>query len=76
MAMASAMMTTAIAVLVEDFGWTPVRNGHRTRLKRFAERVVEEMTRIGQDENLDIMRYADEVDEKYGVSFNLEDDDG
>lgn len=78
MAMASAMMAVAIRVLVEDFGWPPVplvRRGHRTRLERFAERVVEEMTRIGQDETLDIMRYADEVDEMYGVSFNLEDDE-
>ena len=73
MAMASSMMPVAIKILVEEFRWTPVRNGHRTRLQRFAEGVIEEMNRIGHDENLDIMRYADEVEDKYGVCFKLED---
>jgi vacuolar-type H+-ATPase subunit H len=75
MAMASALLTITVKVLVEDFGWVPIRNGHRTRLRRFAERVCEEITRIGTDENLDIMRYADEIDQKYGVSFMMEDDE-
>lgn len=73
LAMASALMSITVAVLVEDFHWTPVRNGHRTKLQRFCEGVIERMNVIGQDENLDIMRYSDEIDKKYGVSFLMED---
>ena len=74
MAMASAMMSVTIPVLVENFGWKPIVPGHKTRLQRFCELVIEEMNRIGHDENLDIMRYADEVDKNYGVKFMMDDD--
>ena len=73
--MASAMMSVAIAVLVEDFHWTPVRNGHRTKLQRFAEAVTDRMNEIGTNEDLDIIRYADEIDKRYGVNFKMEDEE-
>ena len=73
MALASAMMSAAVVVLVENFGWKPVPDkprGRKTRLQRFCETVIVEMNRAGE---MNLMRYADEVDKKYGVAFGLED---
>lgn len=73
LAMACAMLNITVAVLVEDFRWVPVRNGHRTRLQRFCEGVTERMNKIASDEREDIIRYAESVEKRYGVTFMMED---
>lgn len=56
-------------VLVEHFGWKPIRKSRRVRLERFAETVVEEMDRICSDPTLDVQGYAEETYRLYGVKF-------
>lgn len=78
LAMASAMMSVTIKVLIEDFKWKPIPDrprGRKTRIQRFAEAVTEEMNRISTDDDIDIIRFASEIEDKYGVSFMMEDDD-
>lgn len=73
LAVASALMSVAVAELVEGFGWTPVRNGHKTRLQRFCEGVSERLNHLHEQERVDIVLYAEEVERLYGVSFMMED---
>ena len=67
------MLAVSVRVLVERFGWVPIRNGHRTRLRRFAEGVLEELEKIQTDEKKDIIWYARETEDKYGVRFLTKD---
>ena len=67
------MLAVSVRVLVERFGWTPIRNGHHTRLRRFAEGVLEELDAIQADEKKDIIWYARKTEEKYGVRFLTKD---
>ena len=64
-------------VLVEQFGWkVPRTRGRNTNLMRFATGLAEEIDRITGDERYDIVKYAREVYDKYGVGFQMEDVDG
>ncbi len=67
------MLAVSVRVLVERFGWVPIRNGHRTRLRRFAEGVLEELDAIQADEKKDIIWYARKTEDEYGVRFLTKD---
>ena len=70
------LMAVPTKVLCEQFGWTPVRekSGKNCRLKRFAEAVINEIENVCSDENVDIRVYAEEVYEKYGVGYKVEEE--
>jgi hypothetical protein len=62
-------------VLIEHFGFPPVpkrKKIGRNRTADFAELLAEEVSKITQDETRDIRDYCDEVYEKYGVKYILE----
>lgn len=70
----SLLMATTARVLVERFGWKPIpKDGNydrRNRLVQFCEAVTDEVCKITDPENADILRYCDETYDLYGVRFN------
>ena len=71
----SYLLAISVRVLVERFGWKPVRyNCRPTKTQRFAEYVIEEIDAIRHDENKDIHDYAKETEELYGVSFKMKEE--
>lgn len=66
------MLSVSVRVLVERFGWVPVRNERKVRLRRFADAVLEELEKV-QDEMQDIVWYARETERLYGVRFLTKD---
>ena len=71
------LMSVPAKILCEKFHWKPVRdeNDRRSRLLKFSEAVTQEVNRICSDETLDIRKIQDEVWEKYGVRYEVRDDD-
>lgn len=65
------MFAIPCRVLIEQFGWKPVRfkNCPATRTERLAVAMIEELTRITENEKKDIRTYARETFEKYGLKF-------
>ena len=64
------MFAIPCRVLIEGFGWKPVRKDRReTRIERFATLMIEEMNRITDTEQKDIRTYARETFELYGLKF-------
>ena len=70
----SLLMATTARVLVERFGWKPIpKDGNydrRNRLVQFCEAVTDEVYKITDPENADILGYCDETYDLYGVRFN------
>ena len=71
------LLSVPARVLCEKFHWQPVRdeNDHRSKLLQFSEAVVAEVNRICEDEYADIRAYSQETYEKYGVKYELQEDD-
>lgn len=71
------LMSVPAKILCEKFHWKPVRdeNDRRSRLLQFSEAVTQEVNRICSDETLDIRKIQDEVWKKYGVRYEVRDDD-
>lgn len=71
------LMSIPAKVLCEKFRWKPVRdeNDHRSKLLQFSEAVVKEVNEICSSEVLDIRKIQEEVWEKYGVRYEVKDDD-
>ena len=70
----SLLMATTARVLVERFGWKPIpKDGNydrRNRLVQFCEAVTDEVYKITDPDNADILKYCDETYDLYGVRFN------
>lgn len=61
-------------VLIEQFNWKPPRSrGRNTNIMRFAVALTSEIDKITGDQRYDIVKYAREVYDKYGVGFQMED---
>jgi hypothetical protein len=71
----SYLLAISVRVLVERFGWKPVRyNCRPTKLQKFAEYVIEEINAIRRDDTKDIRDYAKEVEDLYGVRFSMKEE--
>ena len=67
------LMAIPCRVLIEQFGWkVPRTRGRNTKIMEFANAVAEEIERIREDERVDIVAYARETYDKYGVGFQTE----
>lgn len=71
------MWAIPIEVLVETFGWKPLTEeccgDNRQNLVKFCNKCVEIISRVSQEELIDIRTYCKNVAEKYGVGFVVED---
>lgn len=69
----SYMLAVCSRVLIERFGWKPVRyaNCRKTKTELFAEYVAEEIAALEADETKDIRKYAEDVEKQYGVRFRM-----
>lgn len=65
------MFAIPCRVLIEQFGWKPVRyaNCPQTKTERLAVAMIEELNRITESEKKDIRTYARETFDKYGLKF-------
>lgn len=65
------MFAIPCRVLIEQFGWKPVRyaNCPQTRTEKLAVAMIEELNRITENEKKDIRTYARETFDKYGLKF-------
>ena len=64
-------------VLCEKFGWKPYplnkEENKNSRILKFSREVIKETNDIFADENADIRNYVEEVYQKYGVKYHMED---
>lgn len=69
------LLSVSVAVLVEDFGWKPVRSDGKyassMKLAKFSDCVLDRINEIMEDECKDIRSFSDEVHKKYGVGFKV-----
>ncbi len=70
------LLTIPVRILCEKFRWQPVRdeNDRRSRLMQFSEAVVNEVNRVCCDDHADIRVYSQEVYEKYGVKYEMQEE--
>lgn len=73
--MLSYLLSVSARVLIEQFGWTPIE-GHRftkhNRLVRFCDAVIKEIDSVASNKDIGIQEYAAETYKKYGVCFQME----
>ena len=73
--MLTYLLSVSVRVLIERFGWKPIRYACRpTRTERFVNYVVDEITAIRTDDTKDIRDYAEEVERLYGVRVRIEEE--
>ena len=69
----SCLLSVSARVLVEKFRWKPIpKDGiydRRNHLMRFSDYVIDEISKISEDDALDIRKYNDETYDLYGVKF-------
>ena len=73
--MLSYLLSVSARVLIEQFGWTPIegrRFTKRNKIVRFCEGVISEIDGITKDTTIGIQEYAAETYRKYGVRFQME----
>ena len=65
------MFAIPCRVLIEQFGWKPVRyaNCPQTRTEKLAIAMIEELNNISSNTKQDIRTYARETFDKYGLKF-------
>lgn len=68
-------MSVPVKVLCEDFGWKSPRweNDMHNKLWRFVDAVIKEVNRVSDDQAIDIRRYGEEVTQKFGIEFVMQD---
>lgn len=69
------VLSVPVRVLVERFGWTAAskdRYDRRLKITQFAEAIVDEVTKICDDDEQDIRSYCAETFDKYGIKFFTE----
>jgi len=73
-ALLSYAMALSCRVLIEHFGWKPIRNRHRTNTSRYAEALVQEYDRVTAGKE-GMKAYAKETKALYNLSFVAEGDE-
>lgn len=73
----SLLLAIPVKVLCEKFGWKPYplnkEENKNSRILKFTREVIKETNDIFADENADIRNYVEEVYQKYGVKYHMED---
>lgn len=68
----SFFMSISCRVLIEQFGWKPPnagQHGRHTKIMKYAEALAETVSYIATDSELDIVQYAEQTKELYGLEF-------
>lgn len=70
------LMSIPTKILVEKFHWKPItdESDNRSNLKKFSEEVVNETNAIFSDDHADIRQYIEQCYKKYGVKFEIVDE--
>lgn len=73
----SLLLAIPVKVLCEKFKWKPYplnkEENKNSRILKFSREVIKETNDISADENADIRNYVEEVYQKYGVKYHMED---
>ena len=73
----SLLLAIPVKVLCEKFKWKPYplnkEENKNSRILNFSREVIKETNDIFADENADIRNYVEEVYQKYGVKYHMED---
>lgn len=73
----SLLLAIPVKVLCEKFKWKPYQlnkeENKNSRILKFSREVIKETNDIFADENADIRNYVEEVYQKYGVKYHMED---
>lgn len=73
----SLLLAIPVKVLCEKFGWKPYplnkEENKNSRILKFSQAVIKETNDIFADENADIRNYVEEVYQKYGIKYHMED---
>lgn len=73
----SLLLAIPVKVLCETFGWKSYplnkEENKNSRILKFSRAVIKETNDIFADENADIRNYVDEVYQKYGIKYRMED---
>lgn len=74
----SLLLAIPVKVLCETFGWKPYplnkEENKNSRILKFSRAVIKETNDIFADENADIRNYVEEVYQKYGIKYHMEDE--
>lgn len=73
----SLLLAIPVKVLCEKFKWKPYPlnedENKNSRILKFSQAVIKEANDIFADENADIRNYVEEVYQKYGIKYHMED---
>lgn len=73
----SLLLAIPVKVLCEKFKWKPYplneEENKNSRILKFSLAVIKETNDIFADENADIRNYVEEVYQKYGIKYHMED---
>lgn len=73
----SLLLAIPVKVLCEKFKWKPYplneEENKNSRILKFSQAVIKETNDIFADENADIRNYMEEVYQKYGIKYHMED---
>lgn len=71
------LMSVPAKILCEKFHWRAIQgeDDKRSRLLQFSEAVAREVNRICDDTSADIRKIQEEVYEKYGVKYEVRDEE-
>lgn len=73
----SLLLAIPVKVLCEKFKWKPYplneEENKNSRILKFSREVIKETNDIFADENVDIRNYVEEVYQKYGIKYRMED---
>lgn len=74
----SLLLAIPVKVLCEKFKWKPYplnkEENKNSRILKFSQAVIKETNDIFADENADIRNYVEEVYQKYGIKYHMEDE--
>ena len=74
----SLLLAIPVKVLCEKFKWKPYplneEENKNSRILKFSQAVIKETNDIFADENADTRNYVEEVYQKYGIKYHMEDE--
>lgn len=74
----SLLLAIPVKVLCEKFKWKPYplneEENKNSRILKFSQAIIKETNDIFGDENADIRNYVEEVYQKYGIKYRMEDE--
>lgn len=72
----SLLLAIPVKVLCEKFKWKPYplnkEENKNSRILKFSQEVIKETNDIFANENADIRNYVEEVYQKYGIKYHME----